>query len=62
MYAPDIDDAVMSEPVWQTNRELPPYWIFENVTDHRVEFMPRARIVGGCTMHNWMIYLRLCNF
>ena len=39
MYAPDIDDAVMSEPVWQTDRELPDYWIFENVTDQRVEVL-----------------------
>ena len=24
----------------------------------QAEFLPRARIVGGCSMHNYMIFLR----
>mmetsp|Transcript_98578 Transcript_98578/g.307029 ORF Transcript_98578/g.307029 Transcript_98578/m.307029 type:complete len:566 (-) Transcript_98578:126-1823(-) len=64
LYSPEMDDAVLSEPVWQTPRVRDPRFCSLTRTDckdpleGRREFMPRARIVGGCTMHNWMIQLR----
>ena len=61
-YTAEIDDAVMSEPIWATDRYRDPR--LANLTDlsaplsGRREFMPRAKIVGGCSMHNWMTFLR----
>jgi len=61
-YAPEIDDAVMSEPIWPTGRGRDPR--LAKVTNlsgtlaKYTEFMPRAKIVGGCSMHNFMFWYR----
>jgi len=68
-FSPDIDDAVLSEPVWQVARNT---WVGRDqrfcaqpgvdcVNDKMMpyrEFMPRAKIVGGCSMHNYLTYIR----
>jgi len=56
-YAEEIDDAVMSEHVWATDRLRPPLSMFEGKSP-RAEYMPRAKVAGGCTMHNYVIFLR----
>lgn len=63
-YTPEIDDAVMSEPVWELPRHHDPrlsMLVPGNLTgplDRYKEFLPRAKIVGGCSMHNFMFYYR----
>lgn len=66
-FSPDIDDAVISEPTWEIARNTknrdarfcaqPGVDCSDTKMPYK-EFMPRARIVGGCSMHNYLTYIR----
>lgn len=61
-FAPEVVDVVMSEPVWQVARIRDPRLAkVANVSDfgsRYKEIVPRARIVGGCSMINSMYWFR----